>query len=154
MSTQNDEYLIDTKNLRISYASVGMALVGSFLLLLVWSLFLNQWLGTTTVGSMWAKTNFDTQYWVYIQPDNADTKNYRVKGDISRYDGEYSLNKVYWANGGYITFDDCQLQSQDGKYSSDGSCSSDELINNGDDYRRYDVRVDTKVLPQQIEGQQ
>ncbi len=153
MSTPNDEYIIDTKNLRVSYAVVGFTLLGAFLLFLAWGLFLNQWLGNTQVGSPLAKNNFTAQYWVYIQPDDAEAKNYRVKGDISRYDGEYSLNKVYWANGGYITFDDCQLQSQDGKYISDGSCSSDELINNGDDYRRYDVRVDTKVLPQQIEGQ-
>jgi hypothetical protein len=149
--SNGDEYIVDTKYLRVSYAVVGFTLLGAFLLWLAWGIFLNQWLGSTTVGSPWAKNNFETQYWVYVQPENAEAKNYRVKGDVSRDDGIYSISRVYWPNGGTSTFDDCQLQGQDSGYSSDGSCVSDELIDNGNDYRRYDVRVDTKVLPQQVE---
>jgi len=150
--SSDDEYFVDTKNIRISYRVVAYILYGLFLFWLAWALFLNKWLGDTTIGSFLAKDNFETQYWVYLQPDNADVKNYRVKGDVSRTDGTYSLDKVYWANGGYTTFDDCPLYKQDGEYRSEGSCSSDELINNGEDYRRYEVRVDAKVPPQQREG--
>ncbi len=152
MSTQNNEYLIDTKNLRISYASVGMALVGSFLLLLAWSLFLNQPLGTKTVGSMWAKNNFDTQYWVYIEPQNAEAKNYRVKGDINRDDGTYSLNKIYWDNGGYLTFTNCSLYDNNGVYTSEDDCESSNWLNDDDGYERYSIRVDQKMPPQQVQG--
>jgi hypothetical protein len=152
MSAPNDEYIIDTKNLRISYASVGIALFSLFFLWLAWGLFLNQWLGTTTVGSMWAKTNFDTQYWVYIQPQNAETKNYRVKGDVSRVDGIYSLTQIYWDNGGYLTFDECSLQDDNGVYTSEDDCESSKWLNDDDGYERYSVRVDQEVPPQQIQG--
>lgn len=143
----NSEYIVDTKYLRISYAVVGFALVGAFLLFLAWGLFLNQWLGNTTVGSYFAKNNFSAKYWVYIQPENANAKNYRVQSDISRVDGSYGLTKVYWPNGGYSTFEDCVLIEQDGKYVSDGLCNSDELINDGNDHASYKIRVDTKATP-------
>lgn len=152
MTNSNDEYIVDTKYLKVSSAAVGFTLLGVFVLWLAWGLFLNQWLGSTTVGSPWAKNNFDTQYWVYLKPDNADSKNYRVKGDISRVDGTYLISEVYWPNGGSSTFDDCQLQVQNGVYISDGSCASNELINDGEDYRRYDVRLDAKILSQQKEA--
>ena len=119
--------------------------IAAFLLWIAWGLGLNQWLGDTTVGSPFAKNDFTAKYWVYLQPDNAEAKNYRVEGDISRNDGIYSLDKVYWPNGGNSTFDDCQLESEDGKYVSNSSCASNELINDDSDYRRYDVRLDTKA---------
>lgn len=136
MSSSKDEYI----NNAIVYT-----LLGAFFLWIAWGLGLNQWLGNTSMGSPFAKSNFTTQYWVYLQPDNAEAKNYRVKADISRVDGEYSLDKVYWPNGGSSTFDDCQLDSKDGEYSSYFSCASDERINEDSDYRRYKIRIDTKV---------
>lgn len=150
MNDPNDKYIVNTKNLRISYKAVGFTLLGLFLFWIVWSLFLNQWLGSTTVGSVWAKTNFNTQYWVYLQPNNATSKNYRVKGDITRLDGIYFLSKIYWDNGGYLTFDDCNLYKNDGVYKSEDSCQSSNWLNDDDGYEYYSVRLDQKVLPQQI----
>lgn len=145
MSTNNEEYIVDTKYLKISYSAIGFTLVGGFLLFLAWGLFLNQWLGNTTVGSPLAKSDFTAQYWVFIQPENAKAKNYRVKADISRSEAGYSLNEVNWPNGGSSTFDDCYLVSKDGKYVSDGRCTSNEAINDDGDYRRYNVTLDAKV---------
>lgn len=148
MSNNEDEYIVNTNNLRITYRAVGFTLLGLFLLWLSWGLFLNQWLGSTTAGSMWAKNNFDTQYWVYIQPQNANSKNYRVKGDISRQDGVYYLQKIYWDNGGYLTFTDCDLYENNGVYASEDDCESSNWLNDDDGYEYYTVRLDQKVYQQ------
>lgn len=138
------EYLIDTKNLRITYSAVSYTVLGIFILWVIWAFFLANIFGSKTIGSFWAKSNFDTQYWVYLEPDNAEAKNYRVKADISRIDGDYWLEKVYWPNGGNSNFEDCKL---DDALQRNGSvdCSTDELINNGDDYRNYTIRLGEKV---------
>ena len=152
--TYTDKYMFDNKYFRVSNAFAGGVLIfifiGGIVLFFLWGLFLNQWLGTTTVGSMWAKNNFDTQYYVFIQPENATSKNYRVKGDISRTDGEYSLNKIYWENGGYLTFTDCKLEENNGIYTSVDDCQSSNWLNDDDGYEYYNVRIDQKVLPQKI----
>ena len=145
MSTNNEEYIVDTKYLKISYSAIGFTLVGGFLLFLAWGLFLNQWLGNTTVGSPLAKSDFTAKYWVFIQPDNTEAKNYRVKADISRDDTGYSLDKVYWPNGGSSTFDDCYLEVKDSKYVSEYRCISNEGLDENGDNRQYDVTLDTKV---------
>lgn len=151
MSNPNDEYIVNTKNLRITYSAVGFTLLGLFVFWIAWGLFLNQWLGTTTIGSMWAKNNFETQYYVYIQPDGATSKNYRVKGDISRQDGVYYLEKIYWENGGYLTFTDCVLYEDNGTYASEDNCESSNWLNDDDGYEYYGVKIDQKVPQKQIQ---
>lgn len=86
-----------------------------------------------------------TKYWVYLQPENAEAKNYRVQADIKRFvsdDSQHSaflLDKVYWPNGGTSEFSGCDLiyiKSQK-RYESGDTCATDENI-------EYEVRVDSK----------
>lgn len=83
----------------------------------------------TNIGSFLEKDSYHEQYYVYIRKDDNKLKSYRCKADIykgkhgySSYtdDGEetfiikgsgYFLEKVYWANGGYLTFIDDQLEA-------------------------------------------
>ena len=145
MALTDSDYVINNEHIRISAAAVIFTGIGLFLFWLAWSLLLNNWFGNNNIGSIWAKNNFTAQYWVYIQPDNADSKNYRVKADIERLEGEYKLTKIYWPNGGYESFDDCRFEETDGIYSSYDDCSSDKLVNGGEDYQSYSIRIDQKV---------
>lgn len=78
----------------------------------------------TNIGSFLEKESYREQYYVYIRSNNKQSKSYRCKADIYRGDygypaytdeGEetfiikgngYFLEKVYWDNGGYLTFTD------------------------------------------------
>ena len=78
----------------------------------------------TNIGSFLEKESYCEQYYVHIRNNNKYSKSYRVKADIYKGDygypsytdeGEetfitqgngYFLEKVYWDNGGYLTFTD------------------------------------------------
>lgn len=78
----------------------------------------------TSIGSFLEKESYSEQYYVYIRNNNKQSKAYRCKADIYKGDygypsytdeGEetfivqgngYFLEKVYWGNGGYLTFID------------------------------------------------
>lgn len=78
----------------------------------------------TNIGSFLEKETYKEQYYVYIRNNNKQAKSYRCKADIYRGsygypsytdEGEetfiiqgngYFLGKVYWDNGGYLTFVD------------------------------------------------
>lgn len=50
---------------------------------------------------------YDDKYYVNLFPENNTSKNYRVEANIF-YDndyGEYYIEKAYFPNNGYITFD-------------------------------------------------
>jgi len=140
-SDQNepDEYIIDTKHLKVSTRIVVNILLWGFVLFMIYSLFLSQWLGDTNLGSFWQKSNYQTQYWVYLQPENANDKNYRLKGDITKDDNGYTLTKVYWSNGGYSTFDDCNLDSAVSDKDTANCSTNDENSDN------YTIRLGDKV---------
>ena len=96
-------------------------------------------IGYKEIGHWFEKGEYETQYWVYLQPDNVEFKNYRVKGDIDHTEGTYYLSRVYWANGGYSDFNDCDL---------------DETINSKNGYAKcwdsgaktyYHIRIAEKV---------
>lgn len=77
----------------------------------------------TNIGSLLEKDTYQEQYYVYIRRNN-HSKSYRVKADIFKGnygypsytdEGEetfiikgngYFLEKIYWNNGGYLTFSD------------------------------------------------
>jgi hypothetical protein len=89
--------------------------------------------GDEELNSFYEKPEYRTQYYVNVFPDNYDTKNYRLPSDIyvfsetmeaeNRSSDDYIgggsndyytekyiiLEKVYWPNGGYLEFEDCQL---------------------------------------------
>lgn len=79
-------------------------------------------LENTNIGSFFEKESYKECYYVYIRPNDKYQKSYRVKADIIKGsygyfdyndDGDeiyvslgngYFLEKIYWDNGGYITF--------------------------------------------------
>ena len=80
--------------------------------------------GTTQIGEFYESNEYREQYFVYIRNNSKQAKAYRCKADIYRGiygypsytdEGEetfivqskgYFLEKVYWDNGGYLTFID------------------------------------------------
>lgn len=97
--------------------------------------------GDEILGSYFEKSEYKTQYYVNVFPDDEGSKNYRLPADIHVYteteEGETSedrfgqehtetyttkyiiIDKVFWPNGGYLDFDDCQLEMGDKVLCSD-----------------------------------
>lgn len=97
--------------------------------------------GDEILGSYFEKSEYKTQYYVNVFPDDEGSKNYRLPADIHVYseteEGETSedrfgqehtesyttkyiiVDKVFWPNGGYLDFDDCQLEIGDKVLCSD-----------------------------------
>lgn len=81
----------------------------------------------TNIGSFLEKDSYEEQYYIYIRNSRKQSKSYRCKAKIYKGDygypsytddGEetfvvqgngYFLEKVYWNNGGYLTFVDDDL---------------------------------------------
>lgn len=69
-------------------------------------------LGSTTIGSLFEKEEYEEKYYVYMYPEKSQSENYKLEADIiskmtSRGDDNergYFIEKVYFPNGGYITF--------------------------------------------------
>lgn len=77
---------------------------------------------STNIGSFLEEEVYEERYYVYIREDNSKAKSYKVKADIKRdyldssTDGffcdetfaleetGYFVEKVYWGNGGYLSF--------------------------------------------------
>lgn len=87
---------------------------------------LRSFFGTKTLGSFFQRSRYSVQYYVYLQSPDDQAKSYKVKADITKdtwsYDSGddggstsggniYSLDKVYWPDGGYSEFQDCDLVS-------------------------------------------
>jgi len=97
--------------------------------------------GDEILGSYFEKPEYKTQYYVNVFPDDKGIKNYRLQAFIHVYseteEGETSedrfgqeltesyttkyiiVDKVFWPNGGYLDFDDCQLEIGDKVLCSD-----------------------------------
>jgi hypothetical protein len=97
--------------------------------------------GDEILGSYFEKSEYKTQYYVNVFPDDEDSKNYRLPADIHVYseteEGETSedrfgqehtetytnkyiiLDKAFWPNGGYLDFHDCQVEIGDKVLCSD-----------------------------------
>lgn len=151
---QNEEYLINTPNIKIKYTFVG-GIIG--LGIITWLLIkiISAKYGNEVIGSFFERSDYTTQYWVYLQANITSTKNYRVKGDIERvsmddgsengdgsYEGgsdDYYLRKVYWDNGGYTEFDDdCDLYGAISTPKGYATCFDNDSNN-------YQIRLGEKV---------
>lgn len=97
--------------------------------------------GYEEIGRFGEKHKYTTQYWVDLQSDSAEAKNYRVKADIKREIPDYYLLKVYWPNGGSSTFDDCLLDKNEYEIKGYVHC----FPNNGNSVEEngYYVRINT-----------
>ncbi|MDP4182051.1 MAG: hypothetical protein Q8942_13305 [Bacillota bacterium] len=64
--------------------------------------------GNTQIGSVFEKEKYSEIYYVNMFPDNSKSKNYKVKAEImvsgGVLDRNFTINKAYFSNGGYITF--------------------------------------------------
>lgn len=110
----------ESKNGTLLNKVIGLGFVS----LVIYAIAINVW-GNKVIGNWFEKPGeWTTQYWVYLEPNNSSTKNYRVRGDIEKLSlGEdgwgYYLRTVYWSNGGYTSFDECQLTTPKGDYCID-----------------------------------
>ena len=116
------------KNNKIILACEAVMLLGFICSPRIFSKFEN-----TNIGSFLEKEVYEEQYYVYIRRDAEKSKSYKVKAVIIKRnyghplttdDGDwtfkvdgngYFLKKIYWDNGGYLTFldddDVCELES-------------------------------------------
>jgi hypothetical protein len=87
--------------------------------------------GNEIIGSYLEKSNYRTQYYINLFPNDENSKNYRLPADIHVFteleEGEttedrfgqestsfskvkyITVEKIYWPNGGYLYFEDCFL---------------------------------------------
>lgn len=64
----------------------------------------NTKLGSTNIGGLFERINYTESYYINLFPENANDKNYKVKAEIEKMGSRYYINKAYFSNGGYITF--------------------------------------------------
>lgn len=83
-----------------------LLVIGILLLPPVFNLYAN-----TDIGSILEKDSYEESYYVYVREDMNKAKAYKLKADIVKRDFVddpyikcYYLEKVYWGNGGYLTF--------------------------------------------------
>ena len=89
---------------------IGILLIFFFVVFCYTSTF-----GNEDVNSIFSKSEFNFKGYVYAFPDSTKDKNYRLKADMHK-DGEYyEVNRIYFYNGGYIDFEDCEDGNKDGE---------------------------------------
>lgn len=136
MEDKEDKFIEITSGIRIKTSIVVKTIFWVFILFIVGFTYKN-YFGNNTIGSWLEKPEHSTQYWVYVQLDNVESKNYRVKADIERSEGNYFMNTVYWPNGGHSNFDDCNITSLTVSVNNDERCSDNES-------QRYNIRLGEK----------
>jgi hypothetical protein len=57
------------------------------------------------IGCLFEKEDYNAVYYVNVFEDRNNTKNYRLKADILKIEGKYYIDKAYWPNGGFLSFD-------------------------------------------------
>jgi hypothetical protein len=126
----------DDNNEKLGSKIVGLL----FILIIVYFVYRN-YLGEQRIDSWIEKPKYTTQYWVSLQPDNEEAKNYRVKADIFHDAPDYYLTKVYWPNGGSSTFDDCNLDKDQYQVNGYMRCFPNDGNTISED--GYKVRINT-----------
>lgn len=83
---------------------------------------IQQHFGVEELGHWFQKTNsYQTKYYVNLFKERTYSKNYRVVGELSVQESDCDpnygcngrpifLEKAYFPNGGYISFEDCELE--------------------------------------------
>lgn len=65
----------------------------------------SEYFGNDTIYSVFSRNEFHTQYYVQLFPEESKSKNYLVPADLIVNGESIWIEKVYWPNGGYTTFD-------------------------------------------------
>ncbi len=130
---------LERKNF-VSEITIGHALAISLLFSWGKNTYIRSY-GNEIIGSYFEKSEYKTQYYVNVFPDDEESKNCRLPATIHVYseteEGEPSedsmgiehtktyitkyitVDQVFWPNGGYLHFDDCQLELGDKVLCSD-----------------------------------
>lgn len=95
-------------------------------------------IGTEKPGSLFEKPKYTAQYPITLQL-NTTNKEYLQKGDVEHFNNSHMLRRVYWSNGGYSTFDDCNLD--DVEYSK-----TDWILCSDTNGREYNVKGSTQKI--------
>ncbi len=68
--------------------------------------------GTYDFHNIFEKSSYTEDFYVYVGNRQNATKQYKVKAAIRKisdnFESRYYIKKLYWANGGYISFSDGQ----------------------------------------------
>lgn len=75
------------------------------IILLVLGVIGKQMFGLKQPGALLERASYDAKVYVLVFPDNKSSKNYYLPAEISRNNG-YSLDTLYWPNGGTTDFTD------------------------------------------------
>lgn len=87
---------------------LGYAILAAIILWIAYWAF-TTYLGPKKPGAFLERTSYDNTIYVQVYPDKTGTKNYNVPGEVTRGENGYTISQVTWPNGGYSTFDDCQI---------------------------------------------
>jgi hypothetical protein len=119
------------------YHKVYKVLKGTILIGLLYGIILYSPLASEKIGGIFEKSEYTTNYYINLFPENSETKNYLVKAQIHVFTEEYDentservyrLQEAYFPNGGKITFYD---------YGDSESLSLNEKVYLKDDSGRY-----------------
>jgi hypothetical protein len=78
--------------------------------------------GAESIGSFFEKTDYRTKYYVNMFPEASKSESYRLPAMIHVYDGSdkvISIERVYFDNGGFLYFEDCQVEIGEKTYCTD-----------------------------------
>jgi hypothetical protein len=82
--------------------------IAGYGILIVITLFIIKYdFGVSSPGSFFERNSYSTKVYVLASPENNGTKSYSIPADITKDENGYSVNKIYWPNAGYSTFDSC-----------------------------------------------
>lgn len=72
------------------------------------------YLGNEVPGSFWERgADYQTEAYVQVFTDTSSSRNYQLKADISKENGNYILQTVHWRNSGTSVFDDCFVKLEE-----------------------------------------
>jgi hypothetical protein len=101
----------------ISWSKWGWLPILICLILAYWIIFVGI---TPAPGAFLEKKDYKARVMVNVFPEGDKSKNYRLEADITRSDGVYFINKIYWPNGGYLEWqpyegDRCSVEDRNQK---------------------------------------
>lgn len=82
--------------------------VGFLLLISIVVFTYTSFFGNEDINSIFCKNELKFKGYVYAFPDDTKDKNYRLKADVQKDGNEYSIDRIYFYNGGYIEFESCE----------------------------------------------
>jgi len=158
------EYMINFPGIKVSYSFLGWflgcAVIALMIIPPIYRLVGTTFWGNEIIGSTFEKSEYKTQYWVYLQSDNnpaapfttsSTDSDYRVKGDIEHNtseDDSYLLDKVYWHDSSTSSFDYCNI-TLSALYRED-TIAGETKCTTSDNKTSYIIRLGEKVDPNEL----